>query len=294
MDKPFGKLIRSDIFTFHIGAEKAPFAVHSVAIAAQSPALDALVNSNMIEAHSRTVTWPDVDADTFVRFCEFCYLNDYSPPSCQQANDNDERSEEIPDADRWSEPSDAQPESQREPEFFGQVVSSSKSKLKKRGKQAPVVQPLLSEKDYPLPDCCVQLDERLTTFSNVSADQDFTPVFLGHARLYVVADKYGIQPLKDLVLYKLYKTLKNFTFFATRIRDIIELIRFAYHDDNTRGRVDGIDGLRKLVTDSVVYWSDCITGHDDFLELLQEGGEFITDFWKVVRKAASFPLREQE
>ncbi|GBF64438.1 hypothetical protein TMEN_7144 [Trichophyton mentagrophytes] len=218
MDKPFGKLIHSDIFTFHIGPEKAPFAVHSVAIARQSPALDALVNSNMTEARSRTVTWPDVDVDTFIRFCEFCYLNDYSPPSCQQANG--ERSEEIPGADRWSEPSDAPP------------------------------------KSHP--------------------------------------DKYGIEPLKDLVLYKLYRTLKNFTIFPTRIRDIIELIRFTYHDENTRGRVDGIDGLRKLVTHFVVYWLDCITWHDDFLEILYEGGEFVTDFWKLVRKEAVFPLREQE
>ncbi|EFQ99282.1 hypothetical protein MGYG_02295 [Nannizzia gypsea CBS 118893] len=291
MDKPFGRLIDSNLYTFFIGPDKARFEVHSAAIAKQSHALDALINGNMAEAHSKTITWADVDVDTFVRFCEFCYLNDYSPPSCQQASDDDMRDSEIPAIE--PEPSGSPIESHTEHKFSGHLVSSSKDKPEIIEKQASsAATPLFSEKDYPLPECCVELRERFAIFSNVSADQDYTPVFLGHARLYVVADKYGIQSLKDLVLCKLYKTLKNFTFFHTRVGDIISLIRYTYNDENTRGGVDGMDGLRRPVTHFVVYWSDCITWRDEFFELLHEGGEFVTDFWKVVRENVDFPIRE--
>ena len=56
--------------------------MNSEAITKQSSTLHGLVNGNMLEAHSRTVVWPDVDEDTFARFCEFYYLDNYSPPSC--------------------------------------------------------------------------------------------------------------------------------------------------------------------------------------------------------------------
>ncbi|EEP75358.1 predicted protein [Uncinocarpus reesii 1704] len=91
MDQSFGELICSNLFTFLIGPQKVAFKVHSDAIAKQSPALSALVHGGMIEAKSRRVEWPDVDEDTFVRFCEFCYSNDYSAPVHERVVVNENR-----------------------------------------------------------------------------------------------------------------------------------------------------------------------------------------------------------
>ncbi|KAM5454246.1 hypothetical protein MaudCBS49596_002260 [Microsporum audouinii] len=312
MDKPFGKFIRSKLFTFHIGPEKVPFVVNSEAIAKQSSALGALVNSNMIEAHSRTVAWPDVDEDTFVRFCEFCYLDDYSPPSCAC-----DIKQPVETGETEASPAAALMIPKPEPELeiaLSSTGRSKKGKKKKLGSQkarplddwtqfseeekksdnlpsdedypfpemkGKELDNLLRDKDYPLPERCSRFTEQFKPFSNVTEDQDFSPVFLGHARLYVIADKYCIETLKDLVLYKLYTTLKGFTLFKKRVGDLIKLIRFIYHDGNTRGQTKVLDPLRKLVTLYAATKLNDIALDALFLETLEDGGEFVVDFWKL-------------
>ncbi|KAF3480422.1 uncharacterized protein GIQ15_05769 [Arthroderma uncinatum] len=295
MDKPFGKLIRSNLFTFHIGPEKVPFVVNSEAIAKQSPALNALINRNMIEAHSKIVDWPDVDEDTFVRFCEFCYRDDYSPPSCAWDISTDEK-EEPPQEARATSNEEAplsiykyfdEPDAELSPSPF--------PRKGKNGKKAPSEpQDLLSDSDYSPPEHLTHSTQQFKPFSNVCEDQDFTPVLLGHAQLYVIADKYCIQPLKDLVLYKLYTTLKGFTIFPRRVGDIIALIRFTYDDGNTCGQMKETDPLRKLVTRYVVTKMEILAMEAAFLELLQDGGDFVTAFWKVVWERRTELLKVQE
>ena len=62
------------------------------------------------------------------------------------------------------------------------------------------------------------------TIPNSHAKQDYTGVFLAHARLYVFANKYGIEPLESLSLHKLHATLKSFTLYRARIGDILKLV----------------------------------------------------------------------
>lgn len=60
-----------------MGEEKKEFLIHKRAIARLSPALDTLLNGSMREASEGRVCWPDVDADTFIRFACFAYSHDY-------------------------------------------------------------------------------------------------------------------------------------------------------------------------------------------------------------------------
>ncbi|EZF50878.1 hypothetical protein H103_05699 [Trichophyton rubrum CBS 288.86] len=133
-----------------------------------------------------------------------------------------------------------------------------------------------------VPERCARFSEQFKPFSNVTADQDFTPVFLGHARLYVIADKYCIEELKELVLSKLYTTLKGFTPFPKRIGDLVMLIQFVYTEDNTRGCSTPIDPLRKLVTRYMTTVLKDVAMDSAFLGLLLEGGEFVSDFCTTV------------
>ena len=79
--------------------------------------------------------------------------------------------------------------------------------------------------------------------ANISPDENYTPVFLSHARLYVLVDTYLVRPLCDLALHKLQYCLTKYLLSRGRPGDIVNLIRYAYA--STRGL--GAGPLRTLV-----------------------------------------------
>ncbi|KAB8225822.1 hypothetical protein BDV33DRAFT_163377 [Aspergillus novoparasiticus] len=115
---------------------------------------------------------------------------------------------------------------------------------------------------------------------NTQLNEDFTPVFLGHARLYVLADKYGIESLTQLVLEKLKQTLNDFKLSAANVTDIIELVRFTYA--HTPRLVTGKNELRTLVMMFIISSIGQIGETESFQELLGDGGDFVVDFWQIV------------
>ncbi|PLN81851.1 hypothetical protein BDW42DRAFT_193425 [Aspergillus taichungensis] len=114
-------------------------------------------------------------------------------------------------------------------------------------------------------------------------DQDFTPVFLGHARLYLLADKYMIGSLRQLALSKLAQTLFNFTLYRQSVPAVIECVRFVYAEKACFAFVTA--PLRKLITSYVVSVLGQLGDDKRFEALLEEGGEFVADFWRAVWKA---------
>jgi hypothetical protein len=133
------------------------------------------------------------------------------------------------------------------------------------------------------------LDYTFTAPENTGSWEDFTPVFLEQARLYVLADKYGIEPLCHMVLSKLHQTLKSFKLYETGVGGIIEFVRFVYlNTPPTYGHK--VDSLRTFVTRYIVSVLGQIGENECFQELLEEGGPFVSDFWHIiwsVEKASS-------
>jgi hypothetical protein len=127
---------------------------------------------------------------------------------------------------------------------------------------------------------------RFTPRANTKADQNFTPVFVAYARLYTFANMQLVEPLKALVLHKLHRTLMDFQLYIKRVGDVIKLARHAYNSDHTPDReTDGtIDKLRSLVVEYIVCEIDTIGNCSEFMELLEDGGEFVSDFWSITRK----------
>ncbi|CAI6342382.1 unnamed protein product [Periconia digitata] len=121
--------------------------------------------------------------------------------------------------------------------------------------------------------------------SNNDVDQNFTPVFLAHARLYCFARLRLIAPLKALTLDKLHKTLMDFKLYTKRIGDIIKLARYAYSNPDLPERAeDGtIDDLKTLVVEYIVCEIDTVGKCDEFVKYMEEGGEFVGDFWRMTR-----------
>lgn len=331
--------------------------MHSGPIADLSPALHTLLfDPKFTEAESRKVNWPDVNKDTFVRLCEFAYMQDYTPPAFRDKidltnttkdsepvsrpgnkydfkydpenglqNAPEEIAEDIPKAEvimesALEEEPAAEPvnnwdpvpreeivdgwdcEPQANHEFWDDWASWSPLQRKRKEREAmrrgiPPRVPLETNSVRKLPIRGGFISDSQAVFTklrytstnkshqfnpvaNKGPTQDFTAVFLGHAELYVLADKYGIEPLWNLVLYKLHWTLTSFTIHETDVAAIMEFVRFTYQ--NTYSDVT-TDMLRNLATRYIVSILGQIGDRDEFKQLLAEGGDFVTDFWRIIR-----------
>ena len=115
---------------------------------------------------------------------------------------------------------------------------------------------------------------------NRKAKEDYTPVFLSHARLYVFADMYDIQQLKVLALEELHATLAVYNLYQKRTGDIIALLRYVYGIICEREKID--EGMRELMTHYVGCEMDTLVDDKDFQDLLiEDGGPLLSDFMKM-------------
>lgn len=279
--------------------------MHSSALAGLSQSLNALMNGEMIEAKTRRVDWSEVDVDTFARLCEFAYFRNYTPPSFRlidgkrpstkvavTAKGRKKRSKRRSNVD-WDE---GRPEPAPEPESEEPPLDEAPP-LEFPPDDAFCNDPEIPYKERSiwtehLRDAFVEslvvpspqsgdLGYTFTPPENTGAWEDFTPVFLEQARLYVLADKYGIESLCQLVLFKLHQTLKNFKLYDTGVSGIIEFVRFVYL--NTPPNYSGkVDAMRNFATRYVVSVIGQIGENECFQELLEEGGPFVSDFWNVM------------
>lgn len=249
------------------------YTIHRDLIAKQSRALEALVNGQMEEAAHRRVVFEDLDDDTLVRFFQFAYTGDYTTPQfsldpdivsspISQGGSSDSMTEKARNADKRSPESDSTEDSE------GKM---KKSKKRKGQSTSRVLRRMLDAKDYDIETAHGISSARCKTRPNSSAQEDYTPVLLGHARLYVFGEKWGVENLKTLALRKLHDTLSTFTLFEARRRDIVELLRFSYSDENTPDR-EVIDELRSLVMLYVGCEVESLSQCPDFVILLGEGG----------------------
>jgi len=300
-------LVQSKLFTFYIGKEKKAFVVHSKAIAATSWHFHALVNNGMSQSQEGSVEYPDMEPDDFARFVEYSYRYDYAAPSWT-LDQKTVKNGEVPSPPPvdWDVPLASEPEPEPEPEpdpvavAFEEMISDpyrglSKSQAKKARalKEASVnsnrathgLRQNFHGRAYLT--CCepktAMLDRFLPT-ENSAPEQDFTPVFLAHARLYTFACMRLIDPLKRLALHKLHQTLLKFKLYDRRVGDVVELARYAYDNGEDRKPDGTIEDLRKLVVEYIACEVSTIGKHEAFAPLLQEGGEFVVDFWRIIAK----------
>jgi hypothetical protein len=309
-----GSFIQSHQFTFFVGQEGKPIVVHAAAIAATSQQLGALIDGGMEESATRCAKIEDVKVDDFIRFCEYAYRGDYTTPpwgeDLPEPSSTSSRDQQNGDDDTWGA------RTYKKKKKKGKMDSLV---------SVPAIYEVVPEIDEPVPEAyeepSVDLPVTIPSYEavlisrtslrtrfndrtylddvshkaqilyyfepkpNTAVDQNFTPVLLAHARLYCFAHLRLIDPLRALTLYKLHKTLMKFKLFTRRVRDIIELARFAYTNPDLPDRKDDgtIDDLRQLVVEYIVCEIDTIGKCDEYVKYMEEGGEFVGDFWRMVR-----------
>lgn len=248
---------------------------HIALVAQQSPTLRALVSGFMKEAQTRTAIWKDVDEDTFARFAQFAYTEDYAPSPCSIEEDSSplEHNDETLE-DSVPGPPDSKPEQDWKIGLSSSFVTHKKDK-KKRTQLVDRVG--FYDLVYKVP--CSNFANICKIRSNESLVEDYTLVFLSHAQLYVFAEKWGIKPLKVLVLHKLHATLCQYEVYEARYGDIIELIKYTYEYTPCRKHMDP---LRKLVTQYVSFEQPQIAGSKPCLSLIEDGGSFSRDLLSML------------
>lgn len=145
---------------------------------------------------------------------------------------------------------------------------------------------IFDKREYIHPDQepSILYSSRCAPNPNTSVTQNFASVFLVHASLYTFADMRMIHHLKDLVLYKLHKTLIRFKLYPERLGDIIELAKYAYEHGEDRSEDGTIDALRDMIVNYIACEMKVLGKHRGFRDLMDGGGEFAGDFWDVVSK----------
>ncbi|KAL2287203.1 hypothetical protein FJTKL_06193 [Diaporthe vaccinii] len=116
---------------------------------------------------------------------------------------------------------------------------------------------------------------------NTEGCEDYTGVFLCHAKLYVVADKYDIPALKQLSLHRLHATLKEFTLYPSRMNDIATLAKYVFENTVPEDKIRDMitmyyacivedarkqDGLKSLIDEIPNFAFDLIDKMSDRLD----------------------------
>ena len=193
-------------------------------------------------------------------------------------------------------PADAPAEPTPEPELAFGCGGFSSKKSKKTGKKTklmteePVPEPqaLKSSKDILKESFYARKYEtRIDTITissprpNEEPNENYTPVFLSHAHLYVFARKYDIPPLEALALENLHMTLDRFTLHPERTGDIVELLRYIYGSQEFPREAEE---MREMLRGYIGFQMDVLLKDRDFRGLMKEEGELLDDFVEMVGK----------
>ena len=287
-----------------------PFYIHADLVSLHSKPLDRMMNGSMTEAQEGVATLKDVDEGTFVRFIEWAHKGYYTPAEFSISIN----SPPAPRSPIVEEDVPTSEEAQLEPEPFAEVAiavppgpyvalpqtgpfGSSPAQSCKKGKKKRITRDTWGNEvvhdDWGLRENLKEVFKSRTYTvrqgfvetpsprPNRSEEEDYTDVFLSHAKLYVFADKNDIQSLKTLALEELHATLVVYTLYDVRTGDIIELLRYVYA--NTCEPQEGVDDMRSMMTQYVVREMDTLMEAAELGELIiEDGGDLLHDFMRAV------------
>ncbi|KAM0206461.1 hypothetical protein ACHAQI_008188 [Fusarium lateritium] len=104
---------------------------------------------------------------------------------------------------------------------------------------------------------------------NFNPDVSYLPVLLTHVRVYIIADKYGVDELCRLSLYRLRLLLRGIVLFRKRILDLVIVV-----DEIFENTVEG-DGARELIVKYFACYIEVMQDTPEVAELLRDGGDFV-------------------
>jgi len=256
--------------------------VHEQALADQSVALSILMQGKMSESLAGEATWQDVDQETFIRFTQFAYTGDYSVPvMIAKVSDQGFRFTSSLETEPEPVPESAPAPAPEEVDFGWRLKKKSQSHKTDRPPPMPRSRAFKSL-TYPLLRPRSNFAHTYDPAMSEGSDENIGEVLLIHASLYVLGEKWGVDSLKRLTLFKLHKTLSMLQLDGPKVTHIVKLARYAYSDENTPDLDNGTDGLRNLICQYAATKAEVLSEDPLFIKMIEEGGAFVRDLWKCV------------
>lgn len=229
----------------------------------------------------------EVDEDTFARFVEYCYTGDYPAAEHVVVLDASSIQHEVGEVEHevgGVVNAFYEPDEEELRRSFG--LGPARGKRGKRNSIMASGSMRRQEMWHAFTDVSWNTPAQepkppqYSARANREACEDYTDVFLSHARLYVFADTYDIERLRVLSMQKLHESLVNFTLFAERTTDIALLLQYAY--EHTPERTGTMDDLRELLMRYVCCYLEEIRCNDVFTEILKAENNLSVDLLELL------------
>lgn len=151
--------------------------------------------------------------------------------------------------------------------------------------QAPPTQPQEPPpvtSDYPHPASVTVSGNPTTGRSSkeiVTGGSNIASTFLTHAKVYLLAERYGFPSLQDFSLQKLRAALKTSELEPSpnHTRHAVLLIRDIYELPRQKSETDTVQKLRDIVVTHAVSQLQELQANKEFGAYIKEGGDFVTD-----------------
>ncbi|KAE8550480.1 hypothetical protein TMatcc_008517 [Talaromyces marneffei ATCC 18224] len=274
----YQKIIRSPHFTFLVGHDKTPLTIHTAVVENLSAPLSSLMNNgSMLESHTKTCTLEDVEASTFIGFCEFLYTGQYVTPT----KEGDERVEAG---------SKMEGQLDKAAVNSGFVSPINKKKHKNKLANRSSFYRNLDEWGYTEIEkngnnyFFTDLWEKFISlkFDGALAKICSEPDILFHAKCYTFATKYLIEPLRQQSLATLHRDLCAYPLSSpktTNPKMILELLDFVYTNTG-RAEPEGQSAIRDLVIHYVACKLRILSENENFFTILDSDAEMGSDLVK--------------
>lgn len=240
-----------------------------------------MINGDMKEAQDKCTKLKHVEKEVFLRLVEFAYTGDYTMRPC--ANDSiqgtrKDRADMEEHSKSWEDARIIIDHANHgyEPDFREISLEAHWSFRR----YLPLPTP--NKPDAP---------SKLSGESIHADDRDHRPALLAHAKLYSLVDQYIIPGLKDLTLQKMHDVLRLCQLSTClhregRVRDFVELMTYAYSNENTPDREPGgrTDYMRIEILEFAVLHMQQLSGVASFEKLMEEGGQLAVDMVNLLEK----------
>ncbi|EXM16532.1 hypothetical protein FOTG_15179 [Fusarium oxysporum f. sp. vasinfectum 25433] len=250
-------------------------------VAHQSPALAAMVNEKSQESREYSVKWDDVDEMVFNSFWQFVYTGDYDTPEPLRPTRKTSGREDHKSGTAH-EPAEVEAEAEAGPAAIPEVgieellsafpdwpnVSATETESESESEpeaqaqaQAQAVQKSL------LWDSFLRRRESPHEVIDIidKPQKGQANPFVHHARVFTLANRYGVKRLAEVSHGKLHHDLVDLERQDMDSKNVVELVRYAFEELVP-------DQLRDLV----VHFSACVVeriwGDKIFQELLEKHG----------------------
>lgn len=304
-------IFHSRLFTFHAGENGASTTVHSGAVAAISTPLNALMNEPGDNGLKTSAVLHGVREEDLLRFCDFCYTNTYTDPypvvikSSPNTVASDavvvKNSRGVSDEAAKDEPATKRPRTDtalipvstlpRWLKNWANILQSPFPPFSPFGKPA-----ILNGSSTAASDLAIGNKAKLhsvfnrvfgnapsrvlTTKFTSRANENHSNVLIAHAAMYSFGTRYSVPKLQALSLTKLREKLTRIEMSLARAGDVVALVKWTYAQE--REQVQQMDELKDLVTKFVVSEVGVLGQAEEFMELLEEGGPFVREFWALI------------